>query len=85
MGNQIDKRYLSLQYWKKVHEKNGYEFQSLFSVIMEKANSEFQRVRPYGKLGDGGNDGYIPSVGVYCQIYAPENPSDKVLRQQRRW
>ncbi|HEY0908427.1 MAG TPA: hypothetical protein VGE35_03715 [Candidatus Paceibacterota bacterium] len=77
MSSQMDRRYLSLQFWKKVHEKNGSEFQSLFSDVMEKAVPEFQRVRPYGNKGDGGNDGYIPSKGIYYQIYAPENPFDK--------
>ncbi len=77
MGSQIDRKYLSLQFWKKVHEKNGSEFQSLFSDVMEKATLDFQRVRPYGNKGDGGNDGYIPSKGIYYQIYAPENPSDR--------
>lgn len=78
MSNQIDKKYLSLQFWKKVHEKNGSEFQSLFSDVMQKAHADdFKKVKPYGKLGDGGNDGYMPSKGVYYQVYAPENPVEK--------
>lgn len=77
MSSQTDRLYLSLQFWKKVHEKNGSEFQSLFSDVMEKTVPEFQRVRPYGNKGDGGNDGYIPSKGIYYQIYAPEHPSDR--------
>ena len=77
MSNQIDKKYLSLQFWKKVHEKNGSDFQGLFSDVMQKVYSDFQKVRPYGNRGDGGNDGYIPSKGVYYQVYAPENPAEK--------
>lgn len=78
MSNKIDKKYLSLQFWKKVHEKNGSEFQNLFSEVMQKAYpSAFQKIKPYGKLGDGGNDGYIPSKGIYYQVYAPESPAEK--------
>lgn len=77
MKGHNDRRYLSLQFWKKVHEKNGSEFQSFFSDIMEKANPDFQKVKPYGNMGDGGNDGYIPSKGIYYQVYAPENPTDR--------
>lgn len=75
MSNQIDRKYLSLQFWKKINEKNGTEFQSLFSDVMQKAYPEFKKIRPFGNLGDGGNDGYIPTKGIYYQVYAPENPA----------
>lgn len=77
MNPQIDNKYLSLQFWQKIYEKNGSEFQNLFSSVMQKLHPDFVKVRPYGKQGDGGNDGYIPSRGIYYQIYAPENPFDK--------
>lgn len=76
-GSQIDKKYLSLQFLKRIYEKNGTEFQSLFSDIMQKAYPDFQKIKPYGNLGDGGNDGYIPASGTYYQVYSPENPSEK--------
>ncbi len=72
-----DNQYLSLQFWVKIHEKNGTEFQSFFEDIMEKAFSNFQKVRPYGNKGDGGNDGYRPEEGIYYQVYAPKNPNEK--------
>ncbi len=84
MSSQIDRRYLSLQFSKKVHEKNGSEFQSLFSDVMEKAVPEFQKVRPYGNVGDGGNDGYVPSKGIYYQVYAPENPSGRSTEASKK-
>ena len=73
----IDKNYLQLQFWIRVHEKTGTEFQSFFEGLMEKAFSDFQRVRPYGNKGDGGNDGYRPKKGIYYQVYAPKNPNEK--------
>ncbi len=51
----IDKNYLRLQFWNKVYQKNATEFQSFFEDIMQKTFSDFQKIRPYGKQGDGGN------------------------------
>jgi lipopolysaccharide biosynthesis regulator YciM len=72
-----DKHYLSLQFWDKVHNKNGTEFQAFFETIMEKAFPGFQKIRPYGNEGDKGNDGYRPAEGIYYQAYAPADPSEK--------
>lgn len=73
----LDKNYLSLQFWNKIHNKNGTEFQSFFEDIMEKAFPDFKKIRPYGKDGDGGNDGYIKRMGIYFQVYAPDVPAIK--------
>ena len=77
MSDAIDHNYLRLQFWLRIHEKNATEFQSFFESIAEKGFSGFQIIRPYGNIGDGGNDGYIPSEGVYFQVYAPQNPQEK--------
>ena len=73
----IDKNYLSLQFRNKVYKKNATEFQGFFEDIMEIAYPDFQKIRPYGNKGDGGNDGYRPTEGVYYQVYAPINPNEK--------
>jgi hypothetical protein len=73
----LDKHYLSLQFWNKVYQKGGTEFQAFFENIMEKAFSGFQKIRPYGKEGDKGNDGYRPEEGIYYQVYAPAKPGEK--------
>jgi len=75
--NMIDKNYLSLQFWRRIYQKNATEFQSFFEDIMEKAFSDFQKIRPYGSKGDGGNDGYRPRAGMYYQVYAPKDPHEK--------
>jgi len=72
-----DHHYLQLQFRNKVYKSNGAEFQNFFEDIMETAYSDFQKIRPYGNRGDGGNDGYIPSIGTYYQVYAPKNPNEK--------
>jgi hypothetical protein len=73
----IDKNYLQLQFWTKVYQKNATEFQSFFEDIMQEAFSDFQKIRPYGKKGDRGNDGYRPDAGIYYQVYAPIKPREK--------
>lgn len=75
--NSIDKNYLSLQFRDKAYQKNFSEFQTFFEDIAAKAFSDFTKVRPYGKQGDGGNDGYRPAEGIYYQVYAPKDPSGK--------
>lgn len=70
----LDINYLSLQFKIKIHSKNGTEFQSFFEDIMEKAYLDFQKVRPHGKKGDAGNDGYRKDSGIYYQVYAPNTP-----------
>ena len=70
----LDKHFLSLQFKNNIHSKNGNEFQSFFEDIMEKAYLDFQKIRPYGNKGDGGNDGYRKDLGIYYQVYAPRVP-----------
>nr|MBC8191932.1 hypothetical protein [FCB group bacterium] len=72
-----DKKYLILQFKVKVFSNNGTEYQSFYESIMEKYYSDFQKIKPLGRLGDGGNDGYRKDVGVYYQVYAPETPKIK--------
>jgi len=69
-----DNRYLTVQFNLMIHEKNGTEFQRFFERIMDKAYDDFKIIRPYGKLGDSGNDGYRKSCGVYYQAYSPNEP-----------
>lgn len=69
-----DKNYLSQQFQINICSKTGTEFQSFFEDILEKAYFDFQKIRPYGKEGDAGNDGYRKKSGVYYQVYAPRTP-----------
>lgn len=71
---KLDKKYLTVQFRLRIHTKNGKEFQSFFESIMEKAYKDFQKIKPYGKKGDGGNDGYRKDAGIYYQVYSPETP-----------
>jgi hypothetical protein len=72
----LDKNYLSLQFWNKVYQKTGIQFQTFFEEIME-LTPGFQKIKPYGSEGDKGNDGYRPAEGIYYQVYAPTEPGEK--------
>lgn len=71
----MDEYVLLLQFKNNIHTKFGIEFQSFFENIMQKAFRDYQKIRPYGNKGDGGNDGYVNSLGIYYQVYAPATPS----------
>jgi len=73
----IDRNYLRVQFWNRVYQKYATEFHSFFEDIMQEAFSDFQKIRPYGKKGDAGNDGYRAIKGIYYQVYAPKNPKEK--------
>jgi hypothetical protein len=80
----LDKNYLRLQFWDNIHTKNGSEFQHFFENIISKAYPDFQKIKPYGNKGDGGNDGYIKSLGIYFQVYAPEEPVAMGLKAAKK-
>ena len=52
--------------------QKGNAFQDFFSSIMEKRYpGDFQRVKPWGNVGDQKNDGYLKSRRMLFQCYAP--------------
>ena len=82
--NTLDKHYLSLQFSTAIFKKSGIEFQGFFESIMEKVFSDFQKIRPYGNKGDGGNDGYIKTTGTYYQVYAPNEIKTNELEASKK-
>jgi hypothetical protein len=62
-------------YWRislelKLRKTSGGAFQDFFCTMMAKVHhDDFVRVRPYGKLGDKGCDGYLQSNGQVFQCY----------------
>ncbi len=59
----------------KIYQISGNEFQKLFEQTMQYHNPEFQVVKPHGNLGDGGNDGWIPTENRYFQVNGPQATS----------
>jgi hypothetical protein len=61
----------------RIHEAKGTAFQKLFERIMQYRFPDFTPIQPYGNVGDRKNDGYIPSLGRYYQVFAPEQPDTR--------
>ncbi|MBW7872448.1 MAG: hypothetical protein H3C46_03385, partial [Ignavibacteria bacterium] len=57
----------------KIYYSDGKEFESLFTQIMNYYEKDFQQVKPWGNIGDRKNDGYIPTKGIFYQVFAPED------------
>lgn len=75
--NPTDSNYIHKQFKEKLHEGKATEFQTLAEGILSIRYPGFQKIKPSGNKGDGGNDGYIPNTGRYFQMYAPEKPSER--------
>lgn len=72
------------RYWWRIalelrlRQSNGDAFQDFFSVVMgELHGDDFVRVRPFGRLGDKGCDGYLNSSGQLFQCYGALNGESK--------
>lgn len=57
----------------KIYRSDGQAYEDLFCDIMEAYNPNFKKVKPQGRIGDRKNDGFDSTIGLYCQVYAPEN------------
>lgn len=57
----------------KIREADGQKFEDIFTQIMNYSEPDFQQIKAWGNIGDGKNDGYIKSKGIYFQVFAPED------------
>ena len=76
----IELAWFGLKFQGAVLTKRGTAFQDFFSDIMEAAHGgDFERVRPYGKMGDLKCDGLLRSTGIIFQVYAPRDTKQNAL------
>ena len=66
-----------VMFQNRIYQSNGQRYQDLFVDVMTRRDVGFVPVKPQGRRGDQGNDGFIPDVGRYFQVHAPEDPRDK--------
>jgi hypothetical protein len=70
--DRVAQAFFELKFEVAFLKKKGNEFQDFFATIMEKCHpADFVRVRPWGKVGDRKNDGYLKSERTLFQVYAP--------------
>lgn len=78
-GISVEQRY----WWRialelRLRQSHGDSFQEFFSTVMGLLHADdFVRVRPFGKLGDMGCDGYLSSTGQLFQCYGAVNGQSK--------
>lgn len=75
MLNRDEKYILRIIFKNRILESNGQAFEDIFTKIMNYRESDFQAIKPWGKIGDRKNDGYIKSKGIFFQVFAPEDIS----------
>jgi hypothetical protein len=64
--------FYELRFRAQYLESKAAAFQELFVAIMSKAHPEdFFPCRPWGRVGDRKNDGYLKSERTLLQVYAP--------------
>jgi hypothetical protein len=70
--DELTTAYYEILFRLRFRDSKGDVFQDFFSTIMEmRYPGDFVRVRPWGKLGDHKNDGYLPSKRQLFQCYSP--------------
>ena len=72
----------------RLRQNSGNQFQDFFSTAMAVAHGDdFVRIRPHGKLGDKGCDGYLNSTGEVFACFGTVNgrtpPIAELLRKLR--
>lgn len=79
---------VSRAHWETCFEnrflkEQGVQFQQLFWAIMERTYpGDFQRVVPWGSVGDLKSDGYLPSQQRLFQCYGPKSLDAKATIQK---
>jgi hypothetical protein len=68
----------------RIRQAKGDTFQDLFNAVMQRRYPSFVPMRPYGNVGDRGNDGYVAETGTFFQVYAPKDPSTTVAEAARK-
>jgi len=81
--NEINRTFWELRFRIQFLETKGSAFQDLFSAIMANAYpGDFVACKPWGRMGDRKNDGYLKSARTLFQVYAPNEmrSSDTVIK-----
>lgn len=69
---------MKLKFQNQLLKAYGTQFQDLFYRLMNEKYDDFIPVKPHGRYGDSGCDGYLANHGEYFQIYGPEVPKNSI-------
>lgn len=76
--------WLGIHFKLRLYDATGEAFQRLVADVLMAQHPDFVPVRPSGVAGDHGNDGYVPSHGVFFQVYGPAASSRISEREAAR-
>lgn len=79
-----DDYWLAIHFKLRLYEAAGEAFQRLVADVLMAQYPAFVPVRPSGSVGDHGNDGYVPNLGVFFQVYGPAASSNVSEREAAR-
>ena len=79
-----EKQLAGMMFKLEIYKRKGSAFQDFFVGIMTKYDTDFIPVKPQGSIGDRKNDGFIPSKGIYYQVYSPEDPDYKITNAVKK-
>lgn len=77
--DEVSRAFFDKSFQVEFLKRDGSSFQDFFSEIMEKRYpGSFQRIKPWGKVGDQKNDGYlVGGIKTIFQVYAPNELKEK--------
>lgn len=70
---EVRKLYGCMMFENRLLRADGDAFEDLFCDLMKERFPGFQKVKPYGKIGDKKNDGFIEEEGKFYALYGPED------------
>ena len=59
--NSKEKALARILFQLEIYETEGKSFEGLFARIMNYAEPDFERIKPWGSISDRKNNGHIPS------------------------
>jgi len=71
--NRDERHMVRIMFQLLIYKSDGQAFEDLFTLIMRKVDSEFESIKPYGRIGDMKNDGFNRTTGEYYQVFGPED------------
>lgn len=78
------RRFTHVMFQNRIYRSIGQRFEDFFVAIMTRRDPRFRPIKPQGRIGDQGNDGFNPDEGRYFQVYAPEDPTERVDRAAQK-
>ena len=73
-----EQEFARVLFQNRIYQSNGQHYEDLFIAVMTRRDPRFRPVKAQGRIGDQGNDGFIQEEGRYFQVYAPEDPKERI-------